>query len=322
MSNSFTLPLARATIKWAKLLQQKDKTYLAQHVLYGTPSNSVLTSRGTIMKKLHTLAAAAVLALSAVPAFAGVITVSDGSINLPNGLNTDITSVFENVVTTSGQTLRGVGEIATINGLATASYCSGPCELTFRFDNYIVDTITASNASFTGGTLNVYIGFGTDNDFNPTSTGSSAADLTAATNGTLFLTLTGHVDPSGHTLNSAALAGGSFLLGDFSFFGTGLLDVDMAGGGVANINFNTNAIPSLNGPADIRLGSQGNTAPESQPHPNECAGSAIFVGAECVGGSASITATVIPEPGTLGLLGIALGSLGFGLRRRNRGNKA
>lgn len=262
------------------------------------------------MNKMQKLVSAAVLAMAAAPASAVFIHAPGGSINLPENQQISIGSVFENVVLAPGDTLRGVGEISSINGNAISTYCSAACELTFRFDNYVVSTISPTSVRFTGGVLNVYLAFGAEVDFNPFSSGSSAADLAAATNGSVFLNLVGAViDPFGNTL---AANGNILPPGTIQFFGGGLLDVDTTGTGLANDHYDTNVFPAAfnpGGSADLVFDSSGSSA--NPPHPGECPG-----GPECIQGSATLNANVVPEPGTLALLGLAFGGLAFGLRRR------
>jgi hypothetical protein len=245
-------------------------------------------------------------------------TVNIGGLDMTTGPVFAVASIYENVVTAVGDQLHGVGEVTQINGVPISSLCTG-CELTYSFGGYTVTSLSASDISFSGGWVNFYLGFDAANDFNPFASSGSAADLAAATNGSLFLTLSGHdIDAAGNTflgtganLNTAAAIG----------FGAGLSDVDMTGsangntagaGAIANTFFDTNGIPAtFGGNADFQLGSSfGNGV---LPHPGECPG-----GDECVAGSADIrgVAAAIPEPQTYAMLLAGLGVIGFVARRR------
>jgi hypothetical protein len=241
-----------------------------------------------------------------------MISVAGGSINMPVGATINSANVFENIITGVGQTLRGVGIINTINLATPTSLCGAACELTYRFDNYLVTSFSSTGFTASGGTINVFLGFGSDVDFNPFTSGSSAADLIAATNGTSFLNLAGHsIDGTSTTLSG----NGSLVVPFINFAGSGLLDV-VAGPGAANSHFDTNGFASITGPADVFFTSSGAySALQPGPHSAECPVGAP-TGAECVSGSATFFANVVPEPGTLALLGAAFGGLGFGLRRR------
>ncbi|HUG23080.1 PEP-CTERM sorting domain-containing protein [Piscinibacter sp.] len=265
-------------------------------------------------RKLHALAAAALLTASS---YSLAATVNIGGLNVPVGPVFTVASLYENVITEVGQELSGVGEVTQINGMAISELCAG-CELTYHFGGYTVTDFTATTIEFSGGWANFYLGFDADNDFNPFASGSSAEDLAAATNGTLWLTLSGHqIDAAGNTF-----AGTGTDIGTPSAvgFGAGLADVDHTGmmfgntagaGALANNAFDTNAIPAdFAGNADFQLGSSFSNV--LLPHPNECPG-----GPECLAGSVDIRG-VIPEPETYALMLAGLGVVGFVARRRSR----
>ena len=265
-------------------------------------------------RQLHALAAAALLSAASY----SMAQVNIGGLNVPSGATFAVASVYENVVDSVGDVLSGVGEVTQINGMQISELCSG-CELTYRFGGYEVTTISSTDITFSGGWINFYLGTGADNDFNPFASGSSATDVAAAINGTLWLTLMGHdIDAAGNTF-----AGHGTNIGTTSPAGTGagLADVDLTGmangntagaGALANTLFNTNTVPASFGTpfADFQLGSSFSAV--LLPHPGECPG-----GPMCVAGSADIRG-VIPEPQTYALLLAGLGAVGFIARRRKQ----
>lgn len=257
-----------------------------------------------------------ILAISAGAALLGgsgaALAVDIGGLNIPLGSTFAVASVYENVVTGVGQTLSGYGEVSAINGVATNLLCSG-CELTYSFTNYVVSSISATNITFTGGMVTFYLGFGAANDFNPSTSASSAADLAAATNGTVFLNLMGHaIDAAGNTFAGTGVNIGSATP---SGTGSGLADVNTSGTGIANAFFNTNSVPALfgGGNADFLLTSSFSGL--FPPHPAECTQGQ---GPSCLSGSADFrgVTAAIPEPGTYALLLAGLGVVGLVARRR------
>src|SRR5688500_8608292 len=96
-------------------------------------------------KTLQAMAAGAVLLGLSSPALALDI----GGLEVPLGATFAVEQVYENVVTAVGQELSGYGEVDSINGMAVNTLCAG-CELTYRFTDYIVSSISATDIKFTG----------------------------------------------------------------------------------------------------------------------------------------------------------------------------
>lgn len=272
---------------------------------------------------LKSLVAAGALAAS-VGAQAGNV----GGILITPGFHIEVASVFENPVFAVGNTLSGYGEVSQVNG--SANFCAGglgTCELTYRFGGFTVSALTATTFAFSGGWVNFYVGTGVNNDFNPYASPSSAADITAATNGTLWLTLAGHaIDALGNTLAGSGVNIGT---GFDSGNGSGLLDVDLTGaangnaagaGAVANTNFDTDAIFALFGAGNADFLLTSSFFPLVVPHPAECTAGVLT---SCLTGSSDIRGVAVPEPATLGLLGAGLlGAAVVGRARRGRKSKA
>ena len=264
-------------------------------------------------KSLKALAAGAMLVASSYAA----ADVNIGGLTVPTGPVFEVASIYENVITAPGQTLRGYGEVTQINGQNISALCGG-CELTYRFGGYTVTSLTATQVNFSGGFINFYLGFGAANNFNPFGSPNSGADLAAAIDGTLWLSLSGHaVNAAGDTfIGTGTNIGLTNAVGN----GSGLADVDLTGllngntvgaGAIANGNFNTNSIAALFGSAfaDFQIGSSFSNV--FLPHPSECPG-----GPACLAGSADIRGLVVPEPDSIALLGLGVVALGLGLRRR------
>jgi hypothetical protein len=294
--------LANATLRFVASSQSVERTF----------------ALGSVSWRARRSPAQTVLAIAAGAALLGgsgaALAVDIGGLNIPLGSTFAVASVYENVVTGVGQTLSGYGEVSAINGVATNTLCSG-CELTYRFTDYIVSSISATDIKFSGGVVTFYLGFGANNDFNPSASASSAADLAAATNGTVFLNLMGHaIDAAGNTFAGTGVNIGSTTP---SGTGSGLADVNMSGSGIANTYFNTNSVPASFGGSSPDFLLTSSFSGLFPPHPSECTQGQ---GLSCLSGSADFRGSVaaIPEPGTYALMFAGLGVVGLVVRRRRQ----
>jgi hypothetical protein len=211
----------------------------------------------------------------------------------------------ESLITATGQTLTGIGIVNTIRQGLTSTWNDGQNgrELAFFFTGYVASTATFPNITFTGGTAQFWsLPAGT----NIGGGASLAADITTITTtpgAKLFLSVNAAPeDALGETLVSQITTGVSlsnFAAGD----GNGFLDVtggDAAGAFATRTfanAFDTGGLSDLTLTSDFTLGS---TVPGAG-----------------VSGSATIKANAVPEPLSVGVLGLGLAALGA-IRRRKR----
>ncbi len=221
----------------------------------------------------------------------------------------ETTTVAETFINGTGQQLQGYGQINTVNG--NLSY-AGANRLYFVFNNYISDTFSSSNVSFTGGVVNVYL-LPTFNLLDQ----SSAANIALISSGTPYVTYQGHgLNGTPDTLKANGVLTGSTL----SFSGEGLLDV--TGGQAAVVAYlNSNGIgDGAGGFTDAVITSSGNNAVLNQfDNTAGCNTGEASAGQFCLAGSADVrgvTVRAVPEPGVLGLVGLGLLGMGISLRKR------
>ena len=260
-----------------------------------------------LLKSLSLAAAIAVTATAQAAPTPSYVNI--GGLMVPTGVHFEVMSIYENAIGAVGDELRGVGEVSQINGQAVSSLCTN-CELTYTFDNYIVTSLSSSEVKFSGGVMKFYLGFGSNNDFNPFLSANYASDVVAASNGTLFMTLAGHaVDSLGNTF----IGGGTNInLPSAAGTGSGLADVVVGAGlGIAQSNFDTNSIETLfvNDYTDFQIGSSFSNV--FTPH---CTGAPLYNG--CLSGSVDMRGLVIPEPESVALFGVGLLALVATTKRR------
>lgn len=286
-----------------------------------------------MLNNIKKAAIASALVLAPFAAQATPLTVDGVTFNPGDQFIT--TALWESVLTSSSDTLSGVGIVSQIDntgGLGT-TWTNGQngTQLTYYFTDYTVakwydlagighlagDDIgigynfsTGAKAiDFTGGVVSIFadnisrVGY---TQLNPSAGGgSNATDIANATDGALWLEYAGHT----HTIIDVNLgARTGTLIGDVDGVnnihvgnkGTGYLD---ATGGNVFGNFDTNSWNLLtSGIADAKFEAKVSNTNSGPNWP--------------LSGTASFKTTAIPEPGSLAL--IALGLLGAGSFSRRR----
>jgi PEP-CTERM motif len=273
------------------------------------------------MRKISCAVAVAAAVVSA-PASAVIVGGIDFGV-LGQTAHIETATLAETFINGVGQKLQGYGTVTTVNG--NSAYCApGPCTLYYYFHDYTVTAFNGSQVQFTGGVVDLYYSnTGPINLLNQNSVANVAA-ITA---------LTPWVETIGHTFHDPLflLPGNQTLNGEGTLTGThlsengeGLLDVTN-GFGLAAVSAYLNGNSEgdgLGGFADITVTSSSNNSvlnpfDVSGGLATGCANGTAAAGAWCLQGTLNTRgATVIPEPGTLALVGLAF--VGVGLSRRRK----
>lgn len=218
-------------------------------------------------------------------------------------------------ITSAGQILRGIGTVSEVeNGNGQAVWTSGNngTFLSFAFDNYVAESVSASggtiNVNFSRGLVNYFTS--TTNTFNAglTKDGNTSDEFATVTGGTPWLSMTGantgvstgktSFNGAGQAITLQGTASGS-LSSIGAGTGSGLYNVV---GGPAEYKLNTNTFPFG---ADVTVAASFNSAPP--------------VGDFALSGSTTQKFNAIPEPTPIAIL--AVGLLGLALMKRQKGHQ-
>ena len=261
-----------------------------------------------LMKKSIGVALACALALGAWSgsALATPVNVNGVQWNTSDPLYLTINSfnLRETQIKAVGDVLTGYGQIGSIDG--NNGFCSG-CDLTFTF-TYTVQSINGNQVVFNAGSYQFYTqAAGSFHTTNPSSVG-----------GTPWVTLAGHTSKSATFTDNVgqlfATVVGTVSAPTNGSGGFGLVDAT-AGPASGFLQFD-NVADGLGGFADLNLNSSFLFKPS-----NGCGSISPNPANVChypITGTGELTATKVPEPGALGMLGVGLSALGFAIWRRRK----
>jgi hypothetical protein len=239
-------------------------------------------------------------------------------------------TLAETLVTGVGQEAQGYGQVTSVNG--DISYCAGgtgtQCQLYYYYHDYMTSFLNGVAVQLTGGVIDLSRHDGSALNL---LSQSSPANIAFIQTLTPYLRLTGHsfTDPIlsllGGGLTQTLNGFGSLTGATLSVTGAGLTDADTSGAfGIADAanRFNTDTIDDgLGGLADVAITSSTNNLvlnpnDVSGGFASSCATGRPVAGDWCLQGTLNARGVVIPEPGSMALLG--LGFLGLAAVKRSK----
>jgi hypothetical protein len=251
------------------------------------------------VRGLAVTAIGATLALGVSQAQAAPTPVAGVIVGGPGETTFEFSNLTETFVTGVGDVLSGYGRVTQINGLNDPQFCvSTSCELTYRFDNFVVNTFVPDPAEsatvFSGGNVRFFV------DESPNA---NLATTTGFEDGTLWLSANGFETEETLGVNAGRTG---------SLFSTGTNFADSE-----NIIGNGNGLLSITGGAAGSYFGIGNLITLSSSFQNAIESWALpLAGTAELQVIAQVPPTEVPEPATIALMGAGL--LGLGVIGRSR----